>query len=286
MPLYLVGWGYAPGQATLEALHVVSRADIVFVDTYTMPGSIWLLESVKSHAKGRVVPASRGELESRSSNIVGMAKNATVAVVAAGDPLTATTHAALMAEALYNGVEARYIPGVSGVYTSRSASLLSHYKFGGTVTIPGRWRGVKPLSVPRRIYLNLCAELHTTLLLDIDDKGSQLPIGEALKILLESDIDYSREVGLKPLLAEAPVIAVEAGHGGGHKVFYYTSIAEAAESRFEEGIYTLIVPSRLSPIEEWLLGSLTGIESIRLGSSQVYDKVEDACRRGVFFKKL
>ncbi len=63
MTLLLVGWGYAPGMQTLEALEAVHRADVVYVESYTMPGSDWLYRSV---AEARVMVGWLGRLGATS----------------------------------------------------------------------------------------------------------------------------------------------------------------------------------------------------------------------------
>ncbi|MCE4604474.1 MAG: SAM-dependent methyltransferase [Aeropyrum sp.] len=269
-----------PGQATEEALKAVSQCDLVYVETYTMPNTSWLLDSVARVTKGRVTPASREDLEAGSSEIVKLASKSSVAVVTAGDPLAATTHSSLYAEAARAGVRVYYIPGVSGVYTARSASMLSFYRFGGTVTVPGRWRGVKPLSVVHRIYLNLCSGLHTTVLLDVDESGEQLGLGEAASILLEADEEYSNTLGSRPLLRELPLIVVEAGGMGSHKVLYYPRLDEARTHR-DKGVYTGIIPSRPSRVEDWLASSILGRFEY---SFEAYSRIDEGCKKGLYLR--
>ncbi|BAA79915.1 probable diphthine synthase [Aeropyrum pernix K1] len=285
--LLLVGWGYAPGMQTLEALDAVRRADVVYVESYTMPGSSWLYKSVVEAAgEARVVEASRRDLEERSREIVSRALDAVVAVVTAGDPMVATTHSSLAAEALEAGVAVRYIPGVSGVQAARGATMLSFYRFGGTVTLPGPWRGVTPISVARRIYLNLCAGLHTTALLDVDERGVQLSPGQGVSLLLEADREYAREAGAPALLARLPSVLVEAGAGGGHRVLYWSSLERLSTADVEGGVYSIVIPARLSGVEEWLLAAASGQRRPLEYDRSVYETVEENCKKGVYMEPV
>ncbi|WP_062662518.1 SAM-dependent methyltransferase [Aeropyrum camini] len=233
-----------------------------------------------------MVRASRSDLEERSSEIVSMAIDRVVAVVTAGDPMVATTHSSLAAEALEAGVRVRYIPGVSGVQAARGATMLSFYRFGGTVTLPGPWRGVTPLSVARRIYLNLCADLHTTALLDVDDQGVQLDPSVGVRLLLRGDEEYSSLAGAPALLARLPAILVSAGVGGDHRVLYWSSLGELARAGVERGVYSMIVPARLSPVEEWLLAVAAGEQSPLEFDRDVYKIVGENCKKGVYMEPV
>ncbi len=277
MPLALAGYGVHKGSFTLEFFEALNSADVVYVEFYTMPSSNWVLEALRpwSH-KVRVV--SRKGLEEGSAGIVEEAVSRFVVVVSPGDPLIATTHHTLLAESRVRGVEARYIPGVSGVCSAKAYSGLSYYRFGRTVTIPGPWRGVKPYTSILTIYGNLCIDAHTLLLLDVADDGVQLDPRDAAKILLDIEEIISRELSLKGIVKDTPAIIVGGAGTPEPEVLIYESLADIpAESRTLKQPSSIIMPAPLSPIEKWLIETM---HSKKLGEKWMrrsYDSGE-ACK--------
>jgi len=276
MPLLLVGGGYAEGLQTVEALDALRAAEKVYVDTYTVPGSRWLLALARRVSGGAVVEARRSVLEEGSRVIVEEALSSVVAVLVAGDPLIATTHASLLAEAARAGAEVRVLPGVSGVCAAKSVSLLHYYRFGRTVTVPGPWRGVKAYSVVEALYGNMCVGLHTMLLLDVAEGGSaQLSPGEALRSILRHEAELAAEAGFEPSLEGLPALIVSAGARGDHYVAAHSSVGEALQASHPEGrVYSVIVPAEPHPSEEWVLREVHGFKGYERGA---YERASRVC---------
>ena len=257
----LVGVGYKGGMASLEAVEILSRADKVYIDVYTNPGAKELVKEIERIAPGRVFVADRVLLEEGAGRIVDEASKGIVAVVSAGDPLIATTHVALLVEARRRGVEARYYPGVSGVCAAKAASLLHYYRFGRTITVPGPWRMVKAYSLVEFVYANLCSGLHTAALLDVDEKeGRQLSPRDAASILIELEKEVAREAGFTPFLNTLPVMLVEAGAQGVHRVLGYKSLEDLASKGAPKGVYTMVLPAEPHPTELWAVREVYGFE--------------------------
>ena len=268
MAFLLVGGGYTEGLQTVEALEALRGASKVYVDTYTMPGAAWLLDIARRTARGEVVAADRKLLEEGVRDVAKEALKSDVAVLVPGDPLIATTHAALLAEAAGLGAQVRVIPGVSGVCAAKSVTLLHYYRFGRTVTVPGPWRGVKAYSVVEAVYGNLCVGLHTMLLLDVREGGTgQLEPGEAVRIVLRHEEDLAGEAGYEPVLHSLPVIVVSAGRRGNHYIAVHKSAAEAARAEYPPGrVYSLVVPAELHDSEEWALREVYGFRGYDRGA--------------------
>ena len=276
MGLTLAGGGYAPGLQTVEVLESLKNANKVYVDTYTMPGARWLLDLARSYARGSVVAAERKVLEEGSSSIAREALDSNVVVLVPGDPLIATTHAALLAEAARAGATIRLLPGVSGVCAAKSLSLLHYYRFGRTITVPGPWRGVKAYSVVEAIYGNICVGLHTMLLLDVEEGGAgQLGPGEAVSILLSHEAELSMEAGYEPFLGRLPLLVVSAGPNGSHFISIHEKMIAAEKLEHPEGrIYSLVVPAELHESEEWALREVYGFKGY---DKTIYRLAERVC---------
>ncbi|GAB6148645.1 diphthine synthase [Stetteria hydrogenophila] len=258
MPLVLAGGGVWPGSLTRELLELASAADRVYVDVYTSPGASWLASELERVAPGRVVRAGRDALESGAPGLVEEARRGLVLVVAPGDPLVATTHVSLLVEAARRGVEWRVAPGVSGVVAAKALSGLQYYRFGRTFTIPGPWRGVRALSVVDYAYTNVCAGLHSTLLLDVDGGGRQLPPGEAAGILLSLEEEAAGEYGIEPFLHRLMALVISrAGEPGwlvGHARLPSLGGVEWSPPA------TIIVPAVIHPTEAEALQALHGVD--------------------------
>lgn len=249
MTLVLAGGGLEPGHMTLSLLEWMGRADVVYVDSYTMPSSEWLVEEARRRSKGRVVEAGRRVLEEGSRAIIEEARYKVVLVLSPGDPLIATTHISLAAEASSSGVEVVYLPGVSGVSSAMAVSGLSFYKFGRVVTVPHPSKVRRPYSVVLSAHSNLCLGLHTLALLDVTSRGQMSP-QEAASILESTELEASREAGYRPVVDRAPVMVVERAGTGSSSVHHFRSLGDLAASRvgFREPS-SLIIPGEVSRVE-------------------------------------
>jgi diphthine synthase len=253
--LILAGCGVHSGSLTLDLVRALDEADIVYVDTYTMPSATWVLEALKPWA-GKVRVAGRELLEDRLSTVLEEAMGRSVLVVSAGDPLVATTHQTLLAEARRLNIEVKYIPGVSGVCTAKSYSGLSYYRFGRTATVPGPWRRIKPYSVIAVIYSNLCIDAHTLLLLDVDEMEGQLRPRDAAHQLLDVEVELSTNLNIRRVLHETPVMVVERAGARDAGVHIFNSMVELLEWRDDaRAPSSIIVPAPLSATELWILES-------------------------------
>ncbi len=159
--LALVGLGLEEGDLTLKGRELIEGADEVYVEGYT---------SFPYRVEARRL--SREQVE--SSFLVERAKAARVVLLVAGDPLFATTHLSLVAEARRAGVPVE-IAHAPSVINALARTGLSTYKFGRTVTLSKNFPSDR-----ERISLNLKCNLHTLCLID---PGK--PILDALSLLKE-----------------------------------------------------------------------------------------------------
>lgn len=259
MTLYLVGGGLGPGYQTGVLRDILAFSEKVYVETYTVPGSGWLLEYARENARGKVVEADRSMLEESVRLIVEEARSANVAILVPGDPLIATTHRSIIAAAAEAGIDHRVVPGVSGVCAAKALSLLEYYKFGRTVTVPGPWTASKPYSVLGYIYDNACIGLHTLLLLDVSPEGEQLAPGRAAKILLELE----EEAGLDALAGSSAIVVERAGYPEGRVKVYGELESLALEGASWSYPSSIVVPGELTPIDVEVIGRVHGVLHVR-----------------------
>jgi len=275
--LLIAGCGIYNGSFTRELIRALDEADIVYVDLYTMPSAMWVLDALRPWM-GKVRIAGRELLEEKSRLIVSEAKISNVLVLSAGDPLVATTHQSLMAEAARMDVKVKYIPGISGVCVVKAYSGLSYYRFGRTTTIPGPWRGFKPYSVMAVTYSNLCIDAHTLLLLDVDERGTQLEPRDAISQLLLVEEELSKTLNIKRVLEKTPVMVVERGGAPDARILVFNRTTDLLEWR---GVFktpsSLIIPAPLSVTELWIIESRLNVKLEATWSKRVYERI-DCCK--------
>ncbi|MEM1758805.1 MAG: diphthine synthase [Acidilobaceae archaeon] len=257
MTLILAGCGLHPGSFTRDLLEALEDADTIYVETYTMPSSSWVLHALnKWISKVRIT--SRKLVEENSRLLIEEAKSRLIVVLSTGDPLIATTHQALLAEAISAGVEVRYIPGVSGVCIAKAFSGLQYYRFGRTTTIPGPWRGFKPYSILAFIYGNLCIDLHTLLLLDISDDGTQLKPQEGARTIIEVEVEAESVIGYKGTLRNTPALVLEATGTPQGRIIPFNSLEELMSSNLHiREPSSIAIPAPLNKTEKWILEALS-----------------------------
>ncbi|MCS7111246.1 MAG: diphthine synthase [Ignisphaera sp.] len=268
--LRLVGLGLSIDLLPIGSLLKLLKCDKVLIDTYT---SIWFSEGVDFFsllgAGGvEVSYASRRDLEGRAIDaIVEEARGRDVCIATPGDPLIATTHSAIVIEALKRGVQVEVSPSSSILNVGVSISCLQVYRFGRIATVVKPKNGIEyeyPLQIVR---FNRSQDLHTLLLLEMDaESGYFMTPREAMEVLISMQTRWGEEViGLNDT-----VVVLQAVASSRSRV-YVRSVGEVISGgiEFREPPYTLIIPARrLHPIEKECLDN---IEKMSYSYSQHID---------------
>jgi diphthine synthase len=159
--LCLVGLGLKAKDLTLEGLDALNFAQHVYYEDYTSVID-WIGE-LEGIVGKKFKKLQRADLEEGSKDLIDIAAFCDIVVLVSGDPLSATTHHALLSDAKKRGVQTRVVHAPS-VLTAVGETGLWLYKFGRVVTLPeqGRIDSVKGF-----IDNNQKIGLHTLVLLDI-----------------------------------------------------------------------------------------------------------------------
>lgn len=249
----LAGCGVSRETLTRWCERLASEADSVLVDTYTMPGSEWILEALGNIAPGRTVEASRKDLEDNAHLLVDRALHGEKLLIAVpGDPLVATTHRSILWLASKKGVRTLVAPGVSGVCAAKSLSHLDYYKYGRTITIPGPWRNVKPYSIVEYVYANICAGLHTLALIDLSPAGGQLDPCSAVETLCRT----LGEMGPPFSVCDKPALLVERAGMPGWRTMLLPRLSDTCRVEDWRAPYSIVIPGVPGRIEIELLEEL------------------------------
>jgi len=129
--LVFIGLGYSLRHLTSEAVEWIKKADVVYVDTYT---SLYEdpLEDLKTlNSNAEFIFAKRRDLEGNAiREIINRAREKLVVIAVPGDPFIATTHDAILSEAMENNIEFKVVNGISILTLAYSRTGLQTYRFG------------------------------------------------------------------------------------------------------------------------------------------------------------
>ncbi len=170
---------------SLRGLKAARNADEVYVEFYTSKPATNADRLSKLLGK-EVKILERSDLEEKSIEIVRKAKRVDIALLIPGDPMIATTHAAIRVQAKQNGVETRIIHSSSIISAVCGITGLHNYRFGRSATVSYPHGTVSSFPA-ETIKANRKINAHTLLFLDLHPEPME--IGKAISILGESDED-------------------------------------------------------------------------------------------------
>ncbi|HIE46289.1 MAG TPA: diphthine synthase, partial [Nitrosopumilus sp.] len=162
--LWFVGLGISGFKSIpTEALDVLAKADIVYLEQFTSPIGKSDLTKIKNAVKGEFRPAKRWLVED-GKEILKNAKRKKVVLLSYGDPYIATTHIELRTRAIKEKIKTYSIHASSSLTSMIGECGLHFYKVGRIATIMSE---MKSLTTPYYvIYKNIIEGNHTVLLLE------------------------------------------------------------------------------------------------------------------------
>lgn len=191
--LWFVGLGISGAKSIPhEALEVLSKADIVYLEQFTSPIGKSDLAKIKKMTNGEFKAAKRWLVED-GNEILKKAKRKKVVLLSYGDPYIATTHIELRTRAIQEKIKTHSIHASSSLTSMIGECGLQFYKVGKIATIMSE---MKSLTTPYYvIYKNIIEGNHTVLLLEYNqDKDFFLDPKDALLGLIETEKGQKRNV--------------------------------------------------------------------------------------------
>ena len=237
--LWFIGLGISGFKSIpSEALDVLSKADIVYLEQFTSPIGKSDLTKIKNATKGEFKLAKRWLVED-GSEILKNAKKKKVALLAYGDPYIATTHIELRARAIEEKIKTYSIHASSSLTSMIGECGLHFYKIGRIATIMSE---MKSLTTPYYvIYKNVIEGNHTVLLLEYNqDKDFFLDPKDALKGLLETEKGQIRNV-----ISSSTYAIVASRIGFKDQKIIAGKISSLKKIDFGKPPHTVIIPGRL-----------------------------------------
>ncbi len=237
--LWFVGLGISGAKSIPhEALEVLSKADIVYLEQFTSPIGKSDLAKIKKMTNGEFKAAKRWLVED-GNEILKKAKRKKVVLLSYGDPYIATTHIELRTRAIQEKIKTYSIHASSSLTSMIGECGLQFYKVGKIATIMSE---MNSLTTPYYvIYKNIIEGNHTVLLLEYNqDKDFFLDPIDALLGLIET------EKGQKRNVIDYSTYAIVASRiGFKDQSIISGKISSLKKMNFGKPPHTVIIPGRL-----------------------------------------
>jgi len=237
--LWFVGLGISGFKSIpIEALDILSKADIVYFEQFTSPIGKSDFVKIKNAIKGEFKHAKRWLVED-GNEILQNAKKKKVVLLSYGDPYIATTHIELRTRAIKEKIKTYSIHASSSLTAMIGECGLHFYKIGRIATIMSE---MKSLTTPYYlIYKNLIEGNHTVLLLEYNqDKDFFLDPKDALTGLLETEKGQRRNV-----ISSSTYAIIASRIGFKNQSIISGKISSLKKKDFGKPPHTVIIPGRL-----------------------------------------
>jgi diphthine synthase len=233
--LYLIGLGLNERSISKEALEIIPRCKRVYLENYTIDLP-YTEQALIDEIGKKVVLVDRKKVE--SLEIVDEAKKMDVALLVYGSPLTATTHIALIQEALASGIKYRIINNAS-ILDAVAETGLQVYKFGKITSMPYWKQSYEPDSFMEVVKENQSIKAHSLILIDIN-----MNIDKSIEQLEKSAKKHDVKLG-KLVVCQCL--------GTKRQKILYRDINEIREFSGVQKPYCIIIPGELHFLEKEFL---------------------------------
>jgi diphthine synthase len=252
--LIFIGLGlFDEKDISVNGLETARECDDLYAEFYTAKLTGTTIGKIENLLGKNVTVLDRKKME-KQDVIIEAAMEKKVGILVAGDPMTATTHVALRLRAKENGIKTRIIHGASIVASAPALSGLHIYKFGKTASLPYPRANYFPTSPYDVLKQNQENELHTLILLDIDEEGGKyMRANEALKLLTEMEKERKEKI-----LSSKTLVCVLGSVGSMTPKLSAGYLRDLQKKDFGEGLHSLIIPGKLHFMEAEALVKLAG----------------------------
>ncbi|MGB1696864.1 MAG: diphthine synthase [Thermoplasmatota archaeon] len=253
MALHLIGLGlYDASDVTVKGLERIRACDEVVAEFYTAKLTGTPFDELEAFLERKVRVLDREGVELGGKDLVARAKTSDIALLTAGDPLSATTHADLIVRCRAEGVPVRVVHAPSIFSAAPGLVGLQHYKFGRTTTLVRPEDNWMPTSPFDAVQENHELGNHTLVLLDIKaDESYYMPANEGIGLLLKL-----AEMTGNDWFNEETQVAVIA-RAGADEPHVVTGPAGALQGMDHgEPLHCIVVPGGLQVVEQEFWDSL------------------------------
>ncbi len=242
--LYIMGLGLrGVSSLTNEENHIIRNCTKIYFETYTSISPESTLEDLERIYTRNIERADREFVEDGKA-LIEQARNDDVVLIVTGDPLSATTHNQLRADAIEAGVPVDIIENASIISVVPGKVGLFPYRMGPPVSLPFAQDNFLPKSVLEKIKSNIDSGFHTMLLLDLKEGRTMFP-REAVDILLKMEDKYKLGV----ISGDTEIFSLSKVSQKGETLIYDT-VKNIAVSAMDLSPSVLVIPAALNHSEE------------------------------------
>lgn len=245
--LHLIGLGlYDATDVTVKGLQRIRDCDEVVAEFYTAKLTGTPFDELEAFLERPVRVLDRIGVELGGKDLVERAKTTDIALLTAGDPLSATTHADLIVRCRAAGVPVRVVHAPSIFSAAPGLVGLQHYKFGRTTTLVRPEDNWMPTSPFDAVCENHELGLHTLVLLDIKaDEEYYMRGNEGIELLLKL-----AEMAEQSWFNADTQLAVIARAGADEPHVVSGPAGELATMDHGEPLHCIVVPGDLQVVEQ------------------------------------
>ncbi|MBR9683255.1 diphthine synthase [Candidatus Woesearchaeota archaeon] len=248
MTLYLIGIGLGDEKdISVKGLEIVKSCNKIYLENYTSILDCNVEKLEKFYGR-KIVLADRDMAENDSDKIISEAVKKDIAFLVVGNPLMATTHVSLIAEAEEKNVLVKVIHNTS-IFDAVGIAGLQLYKYGQIASIPF-FENFVGLETPYNILKdNQKMGLHTLFLLDLNPNEERfMTVNDAIEVLLKIE---GRKKG--KVFSEDSLCIGSARLGRDDFVVKSGKASELMKEDFGKPPHCLIVPGKMHFMEEEFL---------------------------------
>jgi diphthine synthase len=245
--LHLIGLGlYDATDVTVKGLERIRACDEVVAEFYTAKLTGTPFAELEMFLKRSVRVLDREGVELGGKDLVERAKTSNIALLTAGDPLSATTHADLIIRARAEGVMVRVVHAPSIFSAAPGLVGLQHYKFGRTTTLVRPEENWMPASPFDAVAENRNLGNHTLVLLDIKaDENYYMTANEGIGLLLKL-----AEMTENPWFNKNSQLAVIARAGADEPHVVSGTAEQLLDLDHGEPLHCIVIPGELQVVEQ------------------------------------
>lgn len=241
--LYIMGLGLrGVSSLTNEENYIIRNSSRIYFETYTSISPESTVSELERIYTRNIESADR-EFVENGKQLIEYARDDDIVLIVTGDPLSATTHNQLRADAIDSGVQVEVIENASILSVVPGKIGLFPYRMGPPVSLPFIQENFLPRSVLEKIQTNMVSGYHTLLLLDLIDGRTMYP-REAIDALMQ--LEEKHKLGV--ITGETEIFSLSKVSQKGERLIFDTA---KNIGKFTEDLSpsVLVIPSELNDSE-------------------------------------
>ena len=253
--LVFIGLGLFDEQdLTLRGLTELQSSDQIYAEFYTSKLQKFNQKQFEQQIGKKISVLSRQETED-GKIILDSAANKKTSFIVCGDPMMATTHVDLRVRAIQQGIKTKIIHNASIITAAPGLIGLQNYKFGRTTTLAYPEGNYFPMSPYEVIAENKKNNMHSLILLDIQQENNRyMTANDGLDLLMQMEDHFKKKI-----ITPDTIVCVIAQAGSDQPIVLADTITNLQTKEFGPPLHTLVLPGDLHFMEIEALETCAGL---------------------------